>query len=303
MTAPGEIDILLCTFRRPQVVDTLLSLDRQSVSDRIRLRIVVADNDDGPTGEEHVRRAAAGMRLPVLYLHAPARNISVARNACLDAASADWIAFIDDDETAPSDWLERLVAAGAAAGADGVFGPSRAIYRPGTPEWMRRQDHHSNVPVYRNGIVETGHSCNALLRWRGRPWQGQRFLVSLGRSGGEDTEFFFRIRRLGARFAIAEEAEVHEPVTAERLKIGWLCRRKFRVGQTYAFSATSPTARLGLFARAASKVGYCMVRAALRASDTDLRWFWLLRGVMHAGVCAGCISPPQVRLYGEDASR
>jgi hypothetical protein len=44
--------------------------------------------------------AQSDLSLDCLYVHAPARNISIARNACLDAADAPLIAFIDDDETA-----------------------------------------------------------------------------------------------------------------------------------------------------------------------------------------------------------
>jgi succinoglycan biosynthesis protein ExoM len=293
------IDVLLCTFRRPQVVDTLRCIEAQVLPQDVRLRVIVADNDDRPTAREAVRGAAAEMRRPVVYLHAPARNISVARNACLDAATADWIAFIDDDETAPGDWLAKLLSTAAASGADAVFGPARAVYGPETPDWMREQDHHSNIPEPRRGIVETGHSCNALLRWRGAPWHGERFEVSLGRSGGEDTEFFFRLRRRGARFAIAEDAEVFEPVPAERQTLRWLCRRKYRIGQTYAYSAGSLPARASLCTRAAAKSGYCMAAAALHSGRTGRRWFWLLRGIMHAGVCVGCFSTPKARIYGE----
>lgn len=292
------IDVLLCTFRRPQVAETLASLDAQALPADWPVRIVVSDNDDTPSGREVVERAAAGMRREVVYLHAPARNISIARNAGLDAATAGLVALIDDDETAPPDWLARLVAGLERTGADAVFGPVEALYGPDAPAWMREQDHHSNVPVRRGSEVTTGHSCNALLRWRGTAWQGERFDVALGRSGGEDTEFFFRLRRLGARYEIAGDARVIEPVDPRRLSFTWLRKRKFRMGQTYARSAVGARARIALFATAAAKAGYCLGRAALKAGDRGASSFWLLRGALHAGVCAGCLADTQANLYG-----
>ena len=70
-----------------------------------------------------VEATAHDCGLPVLYLHAPACNISVARNACLRAATAPLVAFIDDDEIASPDWLVLLIAALEGSHADVVLRP------------------------------------------------------------------------------------------------------------------------------------------------------------------------------------
>ena len=294
-----SVDVLLCTFRRPQVAATLGSLDAQALPAGLAMRVVVADNDDTPSARETVERAAASMRHPLTYLHAPARNIARARNACLDAATAELVAFIDDDETAAADWLARLIDRLESSGADAVFGPSEALYGPDAPGWMRLQDHHSNRPVRRDGMVETGHTCNALLRWAGTPWQRARFDLARGRSGGEDTEFFFRLRRQGARFEIAPDARVFEPVDPARLSLAWMRRRKFGMGRSYACRAGTPAARLRLLTGAAAKTAFCFAMAVVRSPDVGGRSAWILRGALHAGVCAGCLSPaPGADLYG-----
>jgi succinoglycan biosynthesis protein ExoM len=302
VTAELTVDVLLCTFRRPEVAATLASLDAQALPPGVHLRILVADNDDTPSARDPVRAAAARVRHPVTYLHAPARNISVARNALLDAASADLVAFIDDDETASRDWLARLIAGLGKTGADAVFGPSVAIYGAGAPAWMRRADPHSNIPVHRAGLVETGHTCNGLLRWSGSPWQQERFDPRRGRSGGEDTEFFFRLRqRHGARLAIVEDALVFEPVAVGRLTLSWLRKRRFRMGRSYACGALGGPARLRLGAAAAAKAAVCLGAAGLRWPDRGARLSWLLRGVLHAGVCTGCLLPHGgPALYGDE---
>lgn len=294
-----RVDVLLCTFRRPEVTEALASLGRLDLPEGVALRIVVADNDEAPSAEARVTAAAAALPCPVSYLHAPARNISIARNAGLEAADADWVAFMDDDEAADPGWLAALLAEAERSGADGVFGPALSDYPPEAPEWMRRQDHHSNVPERRGGVVETGHTCNALLRWQGAPWQGQRFDLGRGRSGGEDTEFFFRLHRMGARFEIAQEAIVREPVAPERLSFRWLRRRKFRMGQSYAASAPGGAARLKLGLSALGKATVCGLAALAFLPSADRRNFWALRGALHAGVCSGCLSLKQAELYGD----
>lgn len=297
-----KIDLCICTFRRPHVADTLRSVEAVRRPEGVCLRVIVIDNDDTPSARARVAEAAAAMSLPVRYVHAPGANISIARNAGLDAAEAEWVAFLDDDEIAAPGWLAALVACQRATGADGIFGHSRAVYGPNAPEWIVRGDFHSQIAAPRNGVVETGHTCNALLRWAGTRWAGERFEIARGRSGGEDTEFFFRLRRLGARYAIADDAIVTEDVPASRLTLGWLLRRRFRIGQSYAASAKGGAARARLFALAAVKAGYCGLRALLAAPDAERRAFWLMRGTMHAGVCAGSLRLPEQALYGETRS-
>ncbi|MDO6587025.1 glycosyltransferase [Salipiger sp. 1_MG-2023] len=305
MSAPfHRVDALLCTFRRPEVRDTLLSLEALDLPAGIDLRIVVADNDDTPSAREIVFETAARMRLPVLYLHAPAFNISVARNAGLEAASerqAGWVAFLDDDERADADWLARLVARARETGADAVFGPSLAEYGPDAPDWIRGQDYHSNRPVRRGTVVQTGHTCNALLRWNSAAWRDQRFDVARGRAGGEDTEFFFRLHHAGARFEIAEDAIVREGVAPSRMTFGWILRRKFRSGQSYAAGAQGWKSRVARCGLAFGKGLFCAGTAGLFAASRAERNRWLLRGALHAGVVAGCLNLRQPQIYGLDS--
>jgi succinoglycan biosynthesis protein ExoM len=121
-----EVDVCVCTFRRPSVARLLASLAKQDLGGDLTVRIIVADNDDTPSARQTVEAALKANGLRGVYLHAPARNISVARNACLQAAKAPLIAFIDDDEIARPGWLAGLVTAMDAKGVDVVFGKVNA---------------------------------------------------------------------------------------------------------------------------------------------------------------------------------
>src|SRR3954471_8661560 len=105
-----SVDICICTFRRPFLAETLRSLaalEREGTD----VRLIIADNDKVPSAKSLVDQAREGFPFPVTYLHAPSSNICIARNACLDAALADYVAFIDDDETVSPQWLSCLLAA------------------------------------------------------------------------------------------------------------------------------------------------------------------------------------------------
>ena len=88
------IDICVCTYRRPSIEDTLRSLDRQTLPDGVSARAIVIDNDETPSARDRVEAVAANLSMPVKYIHAPANNISIARNAGLDAATAQPSPFI-----------------------------------------------------------------------------------------------------------------------------------------------------------------------------------------------------------------
>lgn len=74
----------------------------------------VVDNDaEGRAGVAVGEALAAGYPWPLHHVVAPERGISHARNRALEAAlpGCDYLAFIDDDETAPRDWLRELPSA------------------------------------------------------------------------------------------------------------------------------------------------------------------------------------------------
>ncbi|WP_444665636.1 glycosyltransferase family A protein [Cereibacter changlensis] len=162
-----RIAIGVCTFRRPGLAETLASLSALDWPEGLRGEIIVADNDETPSAEALVARYAETAPLPVQYIHAPARNISVARNAVLEAAAERdmaLLAFLDDDETVAPNWIAALWAARLQTGAEAVLGPVRAHHAPDAPGWMREGAIHDTRPVFLpGGAIKSGYTCNVLL--------------------------------------------------------------------------------------------------------------------------------------------
>ncbi|OQM74274.1 glycosyltransferase [Manganibacter manganicus] len=300
---PLSIDICVCTFRRPYLEQTLRSLAALKIPGEWKVDIIVADNDVLPSASELVERLAAELPFEVRYIHCPAANISLARNACLDAATGGYLAFIDDDSTASPQWLEKLVARAGATGADAVLGPVNAVYRPSAPAWMWRGDIHSTRPVLVNGEILTGYSGNVLLDRASPHVRGRRFNLALGRSGGEDTEYFSLLHQSGGRIAYAPDAIVHEPVSDERARFSWLAKRRFRSGQTHGRLLLTRRAALPQIGLAAAKAVFCFVAAGLLAAVPHRRNGQALRGVMHAGVVSGLSGMRELHLYGDKPAK
>ena len=291
------IDICLCTYRRASVAEAIRALGRQEGCESIAMRLVVADNAPDDSARAAIAASARAAGLAIHYVHAPANNISVARNACLDAATAEWIAFLDDDEIPSPLWLAALLAEAAGGGWDVVLGPVIAIYPKGAPRWLAAGDFHSTRPVRVRGAIETGYAGNVLIRGAAIARASLRFAPELGRTGGEDVDFFYRLRDAGACIGYAQMAVAYEPVTDERANLLWLVARRFRAGQTHGARQRRRGRLAWPLALAAAKAAICAGGAALLLPFAVPRNRFLIRGALHAGVVARLMGVREIRLY------
>lgn len=300
---PEEVSICVCTFRRPHLRETLQSLALIELSESYLITIIVADNDEQPSAKSLVEDIAVNFPYKINYIHAPARNISIARNACLEAASGKFVAFIDDDEIASTQWLDELLLQQKSSNADVVLGPAHSIYPTSSPNWIKEGDFHSIKPVWVNGHIITGYTANVLFLRSSPSIQNRRFHLELGRSGGEDTTFFSEVHKAGGFISYAENAVVTEIVAPERLTFMWLAKRFFRSGQTHgaillADNDKSIYIRLLPLTIACSKALFCGLVAAGSTLANKQARYWALRGILHLGVVARLIGTKELKQYG-----
>ena len=296
-----KVDVCVCTYNRLEVVDTLRSIAAQQGSGDAKLRVIVADNATQPTARELITESARDLGLQLIYVHAPANNISVARNACLDVAAADWIAFLDDDEVASPHWLKQILSAARSGDWDVVLGPVQALYSPSAPVWLRAGDFHSQRPVYVRGRIETGYTGNVLMRRSFIEREGLRFRTEFGRSGGEDADFMYRLSDAGGRIGFEPTALAYEPVPAQRASLRWLLRRNFRAGQTHGSRlierAPGVLRRTGEVLLAAAKAVFCISTTAVFVVEPMQRHRYLMRAVLHCGVVARLAGVRELNCY------
>lgn len=91
--------------------------------------------DDGSTdGSERLCDEYAQKDARVRVIHQPNGGVSRARNAGLDAARGEWIAFADGDDRPEPNMYETLLKEQARTGCCGVFCGFRRVYRDHTAE-------------------------------------------------------------------------------------------------------------------------------------------------------------------------
>jgi len=227
-----KIDVCVATYKRPQLLrKLLLSLVAQKTGDEFTFTIIVADNDAQCSAEPVVRELNANGQ-KIIYAVEPRQNISLARNKALSHATGDYIATIDDDEYADSSWLLHLYRAITSLNTDVVHGPVIPEFPPKTPRYIREGFMRPNPPTgsTKSYILNAG---NTLFRRTLVEVMTTPFDPRFGRTGGEDTAFFFDLKRRGCRMTWCREALVFEAVSSTRTSLVWLLKRKFRHGNLY----------------------------------------------------------------------
>lgn len=295
-SGPGEeqITVCICTFRRKSVIDAAHSVERQIGVDVFGVSVIIVDNDETDAMRPEIEEMAKKFTFPLSYQHAPARNISIARNAALDATTGRWLAFIDDDEIADGAWLSRLAAHRSAANV--VVGRSQATYRPSLPDWLQRCDFHSNSI---EGSPVNAYTSNVLIDMDIVRSNSLRFLEELGRTGGEDTVFFHQMHEVGARFVYEPDAVVFEDVPDLRANMRWVQTRKYRSGQTHGMLTKKfdPASFRKLGISASAKMVFSAGMAVLTLPGTDASRKWWARACLHAGALHYWIKPQILEEY------
>ena len=230
-----KISVCIATFKRLDRLALVLGdLASQSL---LPYEVTVVDNDVQGSAKPVVTRfieSNPGFR--VLYDIQPERNIARTRNRTVSLATGDWLAFIDDDERAPVDWLHGLFDFAIKNNADGVLGPVIPVIPENAPGWIRRGNFYDFPRMQTGAVVPLNRMRFGNLILRGKPLRALEgpFDERYGLMAGEDGDLLVRMVGQGAHIVWHDEAIVHEPVEQSRLSLRWLMQRALGGGQEFA---------------------------------------------------------------------
>jgi succinoglycan biosynthesis protein ExoM len=286
-----RISVCIATHRRPE---RLLAVLRDlAAQERLPNEIVVVDNDAQASARvivEQVRQETNAY--PLHYDVQPVKNISLTRNRTVELATGEWLAFIDDDERAPTAWLKQLADAVTRHGADCALGPVVPVVGDNAPAWIRRGTFYDWPRMPSGEVVPTNRLRfgNLLLR-ASLVRIPAPFDPAYGLTGGEDGDLLARLASDGARIVWCDEAIVREPVEAARLSLRWLLRRALRGGQDFArhtlagrYGEVTLVRRTVFLARAGAQLlAACMLAALSLPLGRHRAAHWLLKAAANAG--------------------
>lgn len=204
--------IIPCRNGSRTVAAAVASALRQSVAP---LEVLVVD--DASEDETAALAEAAGA---AVVRNQARRNAGGARNAGLDVARGELIAFLDADAVAAPDWLER-----ASAFLEGhpEFSAVGGSIVNGRPDRYGSLDYYMNHSEWIGGAAgERSTFPTMSVVYRRSAIEGLRFLES---NSGEDTAFALEVRARGGRLWFDPEiriAHFHE-------RLDWISYRDHQI--------------------------------------------------------------------------
>ena len=263
------IAVMTPTMRRPEsLARALRSLAAQTARAELIEQVVVVDNAPEGSARETVAAVAAETGLPLTYLHEPIPGVATARNTGLSAITAEHVAFLDDDEEAPANWLAKLYAAHLHYEADATFGPVKGVAEGAAPAERAYLDRFfSRIGPETSGLTERGWGCGNSILKRATCLVGPTpFDIAGNEAGGEDDRLFQGLHANGASFAWAADAWVWEHAPPARATARYALNRAFAYGQ----GPTRHALRNGRPLEAARWVAVGAAQAALFGAATTV---------------------------------
>lgn len=211
--------VTICTLDRAQMLKNCLdSLTALVVPSGFSLNVVVIENDSEPRSRNIVDSVASESAINILYEQEPQRGIPFARNRALEVSlkhGADWIAFIDDDETVRTDWLANFSKTLRTFDGDVFTGPVNETFETPAPHWRVHLR-----PNYRpsGSVIQTASTNNTFMTAKLADADGYGLRFDTRLNVGEDVDYFRRAREKGAKIVWISELVIEEFIPASRVK-------------------------------------------------------------------------------------
>lgn len=271
MNAPRtSVAVAICTYRRNEplrhLLETLVGV-AEEVRDRAAVGVVICDDNPDqrarPVAEDFTDRFELG----VGYVTSGKQNISLARNAAVEAAleRADWVAMTDDDCEPVPGWLAIYLDLLDATGADAATGQMVLRAPDGSPSWL------TDEPFLMDGMLEypdgaridragTNNSIISSKWLLDRP--EIRFSERLGVIGGEDMVFYRTAVKAGLHVRFSADASVHGNEPADRCTLSYRLRSALWLGNTEGVTnlEAGDATRGRLLLRAGRRLARALVR-------------------------------------------
>jgi len=243
-----KILIAIPTHRRPGGLDNALrSIAALTAPAAASIEVLVVENDRQKTVQPIID---AFERFAIHYVLEDKPGLVHVRNRILHEAArlnADYLAGMDDDETASPQWLAALWDGLNRFGATVAAGPTLSRFETEPPLWIRRGNFFKTEVERPTGrTLKRAAAGNFMLDLRFQNKHPVQYDMRFNFIGGEDSDFFSRIAAQGGKIVWIQEAVTYETVPAERMTLRYVLKRDFRIGLGRAAKARKKSLLFGI---------------------------------------------------------
>lgn len=309
MTNHFVCSVVIPTVRRPgglsRAIDSVLA---QQGIDLSSFEILVVDND--PAGSAR-QTAGAYDTAPVTvrYVHEATPGVASARNTAVANVQSELILFLDDDQTAPSNWIADFLDLYREHKPAIAFGPVVTVLPDSVTE---HRDYLKSFFARKGpklpGLYRAFYGCgNSLLDLSQLKSMIPLFETRHNETGGEDDILYSRLSEMGYKFGWSPTAYANEHVPEKRATLQYTMRRTFAYGQApTTLCARKKTPDIpGMiywtFVGIGQATVYGSIAGIMWLTHRPNRAFWLDRAAQGLGK-ALWFGPFEQKFYGTRAS-
>ena len=234
-----KVAVCVITYQRPRGLKALLESLNQLSFDRhpSEVEVVVVDNDTQGAARRVCDEVGPHFRWRLQTFEEPRRGIPFARNKAVASAPSDaeFIAFVDDDETVESNWLDELLNVQRTYEADVVTGPIVPRFMEDAPTWILEGRFYERRRHATGASLDRAFTNNVIFRAGIFAEMAPIFDERLALTGGSDAHFSRRVHRAGYKIVWADHAAVYEWIPTSRVGAKWILQRAYRVGTATSF--------------------------------------------------------------------
>lgn len=254
----SDLTVAVCTYNRAEHLSRCLDTLTRQVCNSGTYEIFVVDNASTDTTKDVVHDWISRDGR-ISYIHEPVQGVAHARNTALRKTTSPIIAFTDDDQTVPENWVSLFIT-GLSSLPSNVFalgGEIDPVFECERPEWLTdnllrplsARVGWSETPRYLQGNEWIGEGNSAYRTELLRKYGG--FTEELGRRGDLllSSENFVNdvARRDGCLIYFDPRIRITHFIPASRLKKDWFRRRYFWMGVTQSMMPRIAESRYGIF--------------------------------------------------------
>jgi len=230
------ISIIICTLNRYEfLIHCLESLLNQTISCDL-FEVIVVDNGS-KDNTVNISRKYSNKFPHFQYLHESKIGLSYARNTGMKYSKYSWIAYIDDDAKAHSNFVEEALCTISKSSFDCFGGTYLAWFKYGKPRWL--PENFGTKPLLRNDIgeISSGYLSGGVIFFKKDVLETLGgFPTHVGMKGnkiayGEETILQVKMREKGFKLGYNPEIKIDHLVAKYKLKLAWHVKSSYAKGR------------------------------------------------------------------------